>query len=207
MKPTEYLPYMIAINWFLEHHSRKTLNPTPLCTTYIPGSITLNTAAMVDIVFQDKSDFDGLRGWMARAGYDLSKFKGKGDLYSSVKKFLPNVNSSLFNTSLWQYVCRFHGRQHSKKKKQKKNREFGFLKYRAMIFKNMVTTDSHKAGIHFVNEEAYLLDMQTANRSAIGKTSTLSFRLSQGCQNQNARTSWIPRNTAYSLSTRAKRTF
>ncbi|KAI8832749.1 hypothetical protein BJ741DRAFT_282088 [Chytriomyces cf. hyalinus JEL632] len=73
MKPAECLPYMIAINRFLEHHGRKTLNPTPLRTTYIPGSITLNTAAMVDKAFQDKSDFDGLRGWMARAGYDLSK--------------------------------------------------------------------------------------------------------------------------------------
>ncbi|KAJ3234706.1 hypothetical protein HDU81_001175 [Chytriomyces hyalinus] len=100
MKPAEYLLYMIAINRFLEHHGQKTLNPTPLRTTYIPGSITLNTAAMVNLVFQDKSNFEGLRAWMARAGYDLSKFKGKGDLYSSVKKFLPNVNSSLFNTSL-----------------------------------------------------------------------------------------------------------
>ncbi|KAJ3234891.1 hypothetical protein HDU81_001034, partial [Chytriomyces hyalinus] len=66
-----------------------------------------------------------------------------------------HVNSSLFNTSLWQYVCRFHGRRRSKKKKRKKNREFGFLKYGAMMFKNTVTTDGHKAGVHFVNEEAY----------------------------------------------------
>ncbi|KAJ3243613.1 hypothetical protein HDU78_000299 [Chytriomyces hyalinus] len=139
MKPAEYLPYMIAINRFLEHHGRKTLNPTPLRTTHIPGSITLNTATMVDLVFQDKSDFDGLRVWMAREGYDLSEFKGKADLYSSVKKFLP-----------------FHGRRRSKNKKKKKNREFGLLKYGAMMFKNTVTTDGHKAGIHYVNEEAYL---------------------------------------------------
>ncbi|KAI8837379.1 hypothetical protein BJ741DRAFT_684097 [Chytriomyces cf. hyalinus JEL632] len=59
MNPVEYLPYMIAINRFLEHHSRKTLNPTPLRMTHIAGSITLNTGAMVDLVFQDKSDFDG----------------------------------------------------------------------------------------------------------------------------------------------------
>ncbi|KAJ3217062.1 hypothetical protein HDU81_000977, partial [Chytriomyces hyalinus] len=154
--PAMYLPYMIVINRFLEHHSQKTMNPTPLCTTHVPGSIMLNTAAVVDLVFQDKTNFDGLWVWMARAGFDLSQFKGKGDLYSSVNKFLPHANSSRFNTSLWQYVCRFHSCRQSKKKKHKKDCEFGFLKYGAMMFKNTVTTDSHKAGIHYVNEEAYL---------------------------------------------------
>ncbi|KAI8839450.1 hypothetical protein BJ741DRAFT_679219 [Chytriomyces cf. hyalinus JEL632] len=125
--PASSLPYMIAINLFLEHHTRKTLNPTLLCTTYIPGSITLNTAAMVDHVFKGASDFDALR-----ASHGL----------------FPNESGKV-NTHLWQFVCKFHTRRNKKQKRKFTNSragKSGLHKYSA---------DRHKAGIHHINTGAF----------------------------------------------------
>lgn len=135
-----YLPYMIFMSHEMETLNKKMLNPFPMRSGYIPGSITVNTSALIDILIT-KDVFIQLKCYLELTeNYHMEKITNKGHLYDDVTKLIDNVeNAEKFKTSIWNFFIK-----DSKK-----------LVYRDLVFNNCITTDGHKIGLHYTNRETF----------------------------------------------------
>jgi hypothetical protein len=139
--PNIYLPYMIYMTREMELCNKKLLKPLPMRNHYIPGSITLDTAALIDILIQNDDDFNQLKTYLQiEEDYNMDKITSKSQLYDKPEKLINNVkNSAIFKTGIWKFFIK----------------DTSKLIYRNLIFNNCITTNGHKIGIHYVNKEAF----------------------------------------------------
>ncbi|KAJ3303220.1 hypothetical protein HDU76_005388 [Blyttiomyces sp. JEL0837] len=140
---TLFLVYMINLNRELELMGTRTLSPLPIRLHYIPGSITIDTSGLVDILVQSKQDFMALRKKLSESGYDMTKFTSKGQLYKAVTNFIPTANPAKFKTAIWRHFCNLDSRMRYN------------CRGRRLKFNNVMTLDGHKVGIHYVSPESY----------------------------------------------------
>ncbi|KAJ3213707.1 hypothetical protein HDU81_001869, partial [Chytriomyces hyalinus] len=105
--PNVYLVYMLFMSRELESNNKKVLNPFPMRTSYIPGSITIDTSALIDILVHN-NEFQQLKCYLeVQEGYHMEKIVNKGHLYDNPEKLIDNVgNAAKFKTSIWNYFVK-----------------------------------------------------------------------------------------------------
>ena len=171
------LSYMVHINRLLEADGQRLFSPLCLRTSWTPGHIRLDTAAMAEILVGDIDEVQRIRTDLSLTPvsgtaltWDLPELKRKESLQWSLKRLCtPELyerlqgdeqrNSALLKTEYWRSICRLDTNSH--------NRSW----YRGRVFNNMIDTDGYACSMHFVPPDLHGATVYNGGKVAPKRTS------------------------------------
>ena len=156
--PEVYLPYMIHLNILTEEAQGKLLNPCPTRSSFVTGHVTIDTAALIDMVV-DPSGIplaEFLLLMEERLGVSFPAGMDKGKLYGNPCLLFPSTDSKLFpadfKSHVWNVLCAM-------------GKKRCFDKERNLKFNNLVTTNGYKVDAHYVPPEHFHLDRYKGDKT------------------------------------------
>ena len=157
MRPWVYLQRMVWINRMLENEEFRIINPSlrtlynPLClvSTFIPGSIRLDTSGVAQLLMDKDRIAEFVILYKAEYGITLD-MKNKGDLLSSYEKLtnkenVPDIEKAQYATSLWKFICKFDNH----KEVLQTTRKNGDV----WVFDNSIVTDGYSVSFQITKIE------------------------------------------------------
>jgi len=146
VNPAKFLPYMLYINRLLEELGVKQYSPNPFRSQFVPKSIHMDTAALIDMFLSDKKMFSSLKVHLTGEGWLVPEKLTKIQLYDKIKfshdsrDFRNETEkSACFKTDVWSFFVR----------------DKVLDKYRTLVFNNFITTNGFQASVHYVDSETY----------------------------------------------------
>ena len=137
----KYLAHMIYINRQLELFQFKQYSPIPLRNEFIPKHITIDYAALTDILVDD-SNLEHLKAYLRIHDWVLpTKFR-KDDLRIAKGVYYerdPTKSRSFFRTLVWNFFTK----------------DAIHTKYKELVFNNMINTNGYKSSVHYADEETH----------------------------------------------------
>ena len=171
------LSYMVHINRLLEADGQRLFNPLCLRTSWMPGHIRLDTAAMATILVGNADEVSRIRTDLSLTPvpgtaltWDLPELKGKESLQWGLKKLCkPELyekmrgdeqrNSAQLKTEYWRSICRLDTNCHNRSR------------YKGRVFNNMIDTDGYACSMHFVPPDLYGATAYNGGKVASRRTS------------------------------------
>ena len=150
--PEKYLPYMIHINTFLGHCNGKLLSPNPFRSSFVTKHVTIDTAALVDIVVGplDKGCVplsELLLQLQHNTGLIFRDDVNKGHLYGEPNKMLSSssrtIHQAHFKRQVWHVLSNLGSSKTP-------------ISWQGLCFNNLITTNGYKVDMHFTDEVSFL---------------------------------------------------
>jgi hypothetical protein len=151
-----HLSYMMFMNREIEIAGGKTLSPIPLRRQFIPCNITLDTAALVDLVIDQGISFQKVKDDLEMTlEYAIPNLTNKGQMFNNPNTFVSEddkneVVSPLFKTAIWRTIFDFS--------KPSIRKQFQLLERKGLVFNNMMTFDGYKVDLHFTDKKSFLAE-------------------------------------------------
>jgi len=150
-QPGKFLPYMLHINLFLESRSLRVLSPNPFRSSFVTKHVTIDTAALVDIVVapQGVPLAEVILRLEEGLGVPLRKKVGninKGDLYGDPTKLVSTCDTNTFHAffkrQLWVSLSNLGGTKTP-------------TEWQTLTFNNLITTNGYKVDMHFTDAASF----------------------------------------------------
>ena len=147
--PIRFIPYMIYLNRISERMMKKLKSPLPIRSHHIPGSITIDTAALIDIMLKTDNDVTQLSTFLA-VQHNMSGITKKSHFF--------NLSTPEFKSHIWKFFTNVN--------------DFSTYERKIggnLVFNNMITTNGYKVGINYTNLDNYHHDKFTRGINVVGE--------------------------------------